>query len=86
MKDVEFIGKSVGRCAMEYVRKDLDQILPLYKSFVYRNQDSGMATKMEIRHADLQSTVFTTRLGYRTYGVESDGTLTLLASYIDSSD
>ena len=86
MNQVKFVSKSAGRCATEYVREDLDQVLPRYHGFVYRDQNNGLPTKMEARPTDLISSRFTTQLGYGTYGVESDGTLTLLASCIDSSD
>ena len=83
---IKFIGRPAGRCATIYERDDLDQVLPRFKSFVYRDQNSGLPTKLEMRKNDVKVNRFQNALGYGIYGVEPDGSLTLLSSMIDSSD
>lgn len=82
----KFVATQRGRCATQYEREDLDSILPRYREFVYRDQNGGLPSKLERKTKERTTKTFGTQLGYGTYGVENDGTLTLLATLIDSSD
>ena len=84
---IKFKSKSIGRCSTVYEREDLDSILPRYSVFIYRDQNGGLPTTLEARIYGKETSLFTTPpLGYGCYGQETDGTYTLLTSYIDSSD
>jgi hypothetical protein len=87
MNTIEYVASSFGRCATRYVRKDLDSVLPSYSVFLYRDQAYSLPRTLEIEAVGAIHGKFNMPpLGFGVYGMERNGTFTLLASCIDSSD